>query len=154
MEDGKGKYRFKVPLDIDWSIPEKLGCPVEGYRHAAFTLRHPDDEKSDEIRALATDVEIDRDGKRTEVVDDDRFVAELFDYGCVDWDGLTDSEGKPVPCNSDTKLIFMRRHRKPATWAMRMITDGTEIAKAKMARLEAEKKISEDGCGQDSISQS
>ena len=146
-EDYGKKVKFRIPLDIDWAVPEWMQCPVDGYRHIEFELRHADDEKCDELRAMATEVTFDN-RKRVESINEDLYVTELFKYGLVKWRG---ADGE---CTDEAKLNFMRRHRKAATWAMTLISDGIEIAKVKMERLEAEKKISATGCGPDSITQS
>ena len=42
--------------------------------------------------------------------DEDLFSKLLWTYTIVDWSGLMDDDGKPIPCDDDNKLFLMQNH--------------------------------------------
>jgi hypothetical protein len=49
-------------------------------------------------------------GQRFEVIDEDidKKDSMLWDYVIMDWKGICDEKGDPIPCNSDNKKLLMR----------------------------------------------
>ena len=45
-----------------------------------------------------------------DVIDKDLREAMIVDYCIIDWTGLTDEEGKDLPCTKANKLKLMREH--------------------------------------------
>lgn len=69
--------------------------------------------KRDEIRKKAIKKRIEyKHGQRFEVeeLDDDKFSELLWDYSITGWNNLEDDDGKPIECNSESKLFLMRNH--------------------------------------------
>lgn len=77
---------------------------------ASITLRLCNGAALDEIyRSTSTRREVWKRGNRTveTEVDEARRSEMIWDYSIVEWSGIEDEEGKPIPCTADNKATLM-----------------------------------------------
>lgn len=62
--------------------------------------------------------------QRFEVVDedDDKRSSMLWNYVIVDWEGVTDTNDKEIPCNRETKRLLMQNSTKFSTFVGKCIS--------------------------------
>lgn len=62
--------------------------------------------------------------QRFEVIDEDEIKRSrmLWDYVIVSWEGLTDTEGKPIPCIMENKVKLMQNSTKFSTFVSECIS--------------------------------
>lgn len=96
---------------------------------ARIQLRALTVEELEKIRkkTVKTKLEFKR-GQRFEVdVTDEQESQKLtWDYCIVDWENILDGNGNPMECNTENKLLLMRRSAKFASWvtdSLAMVTD-------------------------------
>ncbi len=97
-----------------------------------------DDFKAIRKKTVARKVEY-KNGQRFEVekTDDDLQGRLLWDFCIVDWEGFFDAEGKPIPCNIDTKNLLMGKSLKFSKFVLDKIQELTDTAEE--AKEEEEK---------------
>ena len=87
--------------DVKFLIDENN--PAEG----SVTLRELDGKTSKEnrVKSRAVRTEYENHVKRTvEYTDEDKATELFYDSIIVDWDGITDMKGKPIPCTKEMKV--------------------------------------------------
>ncbi len=69
-----------------------------------------------------------RRGQRHEVIEEDekRRSELLWEYVIMDWTGLDDEEGVPIPCTKDNKVLLMRGSVKIASFVGNCVEKLTE----------------------------
>ncbi len=93
------------------------------------TIRLANGEVLDTINKKCTKKRVEfRRGQRFEVIDEDeaRRSELLWDYVIMDWRGLDDSEGVPIPCTKENKVNLMRGSVKIATFVGNCVEKLTE----------------------------
>lgn len=94
-----------------------------------ITIRLANGEVLDTINKKCTKKRVEfRRGQRFEVIDEDdkRRSELLWDYVIIDWKGLDDMEGKPIPCTKDNKISLMRGSVRVAAFVGNCIEKLTE----------------------------
>ena len=135
---------FRIPVDIDWDEGEWFECPVEGFRGARFRLRYNYPDKVGEILKRNTTLIRGRAGEERDV-DGDGVGLDTYDWIIQGWDGLADKDGKALPCTRENKSKLVGRFKSVDKWIWSVGHDEQTIARVKLERLEAEKKISATG---------
>lgn len=98
-----------------------------------ITIRLANGEVLDAINKKCTKKRVEfRRGQRFEVIDEDdkRRSELLWDYVIIDWKGLDDMDGNPIPCTKDSKISLMRRSVRVAAFVgncIEKLTDESEL---------------------------
>lgn len=77
-------------------------------------------------------------GQRFEFTDtDEDLISDMtWDYCIVDWTGLEDDDGKPIPCTKENKVFLMRENLQFQTFVMACMGILNEQAERRVADLE------------------
>ncbi len=77
-------------------------------------------------------------GQPTFVYDDpdDKFTDEYIDYVIVDWTGIVDSNGVPIPCTRENKILLMNKAPNFEKKVNEFIRELTEADKSEREELE------------------
>lgn len=100
------KFNLKDPNPGAWfDLVE--GKPEEG-RICLRQLNH-DAARALEKQTTKRQVEY-KKGQRFEYTDSDPdlYTELLWDYCILDWQGIEDEKGKPIPCTRENKVVLMR----------------------------------------------
>lgn len=83
-------------LDIDESKPED----------GAICLRVLNDDTRRKLHKKHTSRKFVR-GRQIEELSEPTFYAAMWDYCILDWKGICDADGKPIPCTAANKALLM-----------------------------------------------
>lgn len=112
-----------------------------------IALRPQNAEQRAKIRKKAIKIRVEyKHGQRYEVteIDDDFFSELIWDYSIVDWLGLVDDKGAPIPCTAGNKSFLMKNHIGFARFVGEKLE---EISEVYADRLELENKnLSKGSC--------
>jgi hypothetical protein len=91
---------------------------------ARVSLRLPDASALNSIKKQTTKKKVPKGSHfPIEETDDEKYNELLWDYIIVEWEGLYDIDGKPIPCNKEMKVLLMNNSLIFAHWASQRIEE-------------------------------
>jgi|GEM_PF-1729617 len=92
------------------------------------------------------DYRFDEAGRRVidERIDQEKLDRLIYDHLIEDWEGIVDSEGKPLPCTAETKVLVTDAISSFANW---VVAQSNDLEQQEAERLEAQEKNSKGSHG-------